>query len=231
MRRCITTMPTCAFYRQPSGAIDDDMQVLSFSSAVLSLTLGTALAACGGTQTPGSDTEGDPVNLTGTWSSACTVASPQQVFKLSFTFDSSSWKLDYDAFGDAACTARFLTVHVEGAYQLTGPSPTVDGASQARFAFAKKSIQPHSSEAAAFLSSAAGCNRAGFVAGVATDVLTQGCAGLGLYPLAACPAELDLAKRSGDSLRLGLRPADGNLCSEDRRPAALSPVELTRQSS
>ena len=74
-----------------------------------------------------------------------------------------------------------------------------------------------------------GCGRAGFAVGQATDILADGCAGLGAYPLAACPAEHDLVVLDGASLRLGARPADGNLCTDARRPTAPSPVALARQ--
>lgn len=196
------------------------------SGALLTLGLGAALAACGGTQTGG---EGQPTTIAGRWTSDCVVASPQQVFKLAFEMDAATWKLDYQAFGDATCTSKFLTVHIEGPYQLTSPSTTVANAWNARFGFASKQVTPHSEAAAGFLASAAGCGRSGFAAEVATDILEAGCAGLGSYPMASCPAELDLAWREGDTLRLGARPADGNLCSEARRPAELSPVALHKQ--
>lgn len=184
------------------------------------------LAACGGAQSPG---DAEQPSLVGRWASDCIAASPQQVFRLEFELDATRWKLDYRAFADGACGTPFLTVHIEGAYELTGPSAEVAGASHARFGFAVRNVTPHLEAAAQFLASNAGCDRAGFAVGVATDILEQGCAGLGAYPLAACPAELDLAWREATTLRLGARPADGNLCTEDRRPKALSPVALTLQ--
>lgn len=196
---------------------------LSVFSRSLLLSL---IAACGGAQSP---SEPEPPSLVGRWNSDCIVASPQQVFRLAFDLDATTWKLDYRAFGDAACATPFLTVHIEGGYQLTGASAQVPGANEARFEFAVRTVTPHHDAAAQFLASSGGCGRAGFVAGVATDILEQGCAGLGAYPRASCPAELDLAWREGSTLRLGARPADGNLCSEERRPAALSPVALTLQ--
>ena len=187
------------------------------------------VAACGGASpVPADATQGRP-SLAGTWESDCIAASPTQVFRVHFELDASTWKLDYVAFGDTACTAPFLTAHIEGPYDLIEPSRIVANAWDARFAFAKKTLLPHDANAAGFLASEAGCNRPGFVAGVATDVLDAGCAGLGLQPLASCPAELDLAARDGDVLRLGERPADGNLCTPERRPRALSQVALHRR--
>lgn len=197
-----------------------------FSHAALALGLATALMACGGTQS-GGDSPPAP-DLAGRWTSDCIAASPQQVFKLAFDLDATTWRLDYQAFGDAACNTPFLTVQVEGPYELLAPSAVVSGAWDARFAFTSKKVTPHSDAAAGFLASPAGCGRAGFTVGTATEILDEGCAGLGSYPKASCPGEQDLAWREGDTLRLGARPADGNLCSEARRPTELSPVALHR---
>lgn len=191
---------------------------MSQSRIALALTL---FAGCAGTS------DHEPA-LAGRWTSACTVAGPQQVYTMQFDLTDTAWQLDYVAYGDAACTAKFLTVHIEGAYHLIMPSPTIAGAWNAEFAFTSKSVTPHSDAAAGFLASANGCNRAGFATGQATDILDAGCAGLGAYPRATCSAEHDIVLRDGDTLRFGARPADGNLCTDDRRPTAPSPVVLEK---
>ena len=57
---------------------------------------------------------------------------------------------------------------------------------------------------------------------VATEVLTEGCPGLGQYPKSQCEADYDLVSVSGDDLRFGSRPADNDMCSADKRPKALA---------
>ncbi len=51
-----------------------------------------------------------------------------------------------------------------------------------------------------------------------------GCAGFGQYPGADCPADYDVVKRDGDDLFFGARPADNDMCTAAKRPAALSPA-------
>lgn len=147
---------------------------------------------------------------------------------MQFDLTDTTWKLDYVAYGDAACATAFLTVHIEGGYRLIAPSPTIAGAWNAEFAFTTKTVTPASDGAAQFLAGASGCNRPGFAAGQATDILDAGCAGLGAYPRMGCPAEHDIVVRDADTLRFGARPADGNLCTDDRRPTAPSPVVLVK---
>ena len=55
--------------------------------------------------------------------------------------------------------------------------------------------------------------------GVAHDI-TGGCAGLGAYPVADCPADYDIVKLSedGTELSFGARPADNNRMPP-RRPS------------
>ena len=47
-----------------------------------------------------------------------------------------------------------------------------------------------------------------------------GCAGLGAYPVADCPADYDIVKLSedGTELSFGARPADNNMCTPENRP-------------
>jgi hypothetical protein len=190
--------------------------------------LAVALAACGGAPAPKLDPRDPPPAIAGRWQSACTVASPQQVFRLRFELTDRAWQVDYVAYGDAACASELLTEHVEGGYRLIARSPSVAGAWTGEFAIARRTVVPRSDAAAQFLASAQGCGRPGFAAGQVTDILAAGCAGLGAHPQAQCPAEHDLVVLERDTLRFGARPADGNLCSEDRRPTAPSPVVLTR---
>ncbi len=64
--------------------------------------------------------------------------------------------------------------------------------------------------------------------GSAADI-TAGCPGLGAYPITSCPADFDVVARTGDRLQLGARPGDNNMCTEERRPTALSPMMLERR--
>jgi hypothetical protein len=87
-------------------------------------------------------------------------------------------------------------------------------------------VTPSSAGAAAFLAQA--CGGGSFTSGTSTDI-SAGCAGLGMYPIASCASDYDLVARTDDHLRFGARPADNNMCTEDKRPTALSPILLERE--
>jgi hypothetical protein len=60
-------------------------------------------------------------------------------------------------------------------------------------------------------------------------VLTAGCLGLGQRPGSSCSADHDLISLAADGLHFGQRPADNDMCTPERRPAALSPLALQRR--
>ncbi len=183
------------------------------------------LTACGHAPAATPDTAAAP-DLAGHWVSACEHGPDGQGGQLNFvrdfTITPATWAIEFSLYGDPACaeTARLFTVHVAGAYQVGGPS-AVAGAHEAFFGIAARTITPASDQAAQFLTGGAMCGRADWQAGVAIDVQASGCPGLGLQPAATCAGEYDLVRRDGDTLALGARPADGNLCEPARRPTAL----------
>lgn len=195
----------------------------------LLFTLGLGLAACSGTPSAPSTPTTKAPDLVGRWRSACTPQNDVQAFTLDFTIQADRWAVDYVVYGDKACSARFVTAHVEGPYTLGAPSAVAPGAYEGRFAFSKKTVTPHGAAAVAFLASDAGCKLDGFADGVARDIGETGCPGLGQRPLAACPADHDVVQVDGDRLTFGSRPADNDLCTEAKRPKALSPVSSRRQ--
>ena len=195
------------------------------------------LAACGAKSTPAtspaSQTELSPTELSpteadleGQWRSACVDPGTGQGFDLDFDITQDAWALDYTAYGDASCEVPFLTVHIEGPYDLLDSSPDVDGARRGNFHFAERTVTPHMDMAADFLAKACGVD--GFVTGEAADILADGCAGLGAYPVETCPTDHDIVLRDGDTLTFGARPTDNDMCTSEARPVALG-LPLTRQ--
>jgi hypothetical protein len=172
-------------------------------------------------------------DLTGQFASGCLSAPQQdgstQYFSLTFENTATDWAIDYVVHGDDACASDFITVHIEGPYALTAPSSVVDGAWDGDFSFTKRTVTPGNDMAAGFLGSLQGCGDGNFTTGMPTDIHTTGCLALGQYPLADCTQDYDIAKLEGDVLRFGLRPADNNMCTPDKRPTELSPVALTKQ--
>jgi hypothetical protein len=199
------------------------------------LSLSCLLLACGGTATTdagasSSDTAGgEAPALAGRWISPCT-PNESGAFTLDFTLSADRWSVDYATFGDAACSAAFLTVHIAGPYEITGPS-SVEGAREARFAFDEKTVTAHAEGAVGFLASLGeACGGPGtWELGVARDVGAAGCPALGQRPIADCPADYDLVSVTATELRFGDRPADNDMCSPERRPTALSGLASIRQ--
>lgn len=195
--------------------------------AALSLLTG----ACGSPAaeaTAAKAAEGAPrLDLTGRFQSACVKAGGSPT-KLTFDIGASTWKLDYVTYGDETCSTPFATVHIEGPYELGGASPTVAGATLGRFAFSKKTATAHLPAASSFLASAQGCGAGTFPAGVAVDIGGPGCAGLGQRPIAQCAQDYDVVFLEGDALTFGARPADNDLCTEDKRPTTKAGLSFAR---
>lgn len=195
-----------------------------------SLLAAVTFAACGASS-PAHTAPDSPAapSVVGRWASPCSPISATQGAVLDFDIAADTWTIDFVVFADAACTTKFATVRIEGPYKIGSPSTRVAGAHEARFGFTRKAITPHLDAAAAFLSSAQGCGQPGFATGVTTDISTTGCAGLGQRPIASCDADHDLVQVAGDRLTFGARPADNDLCSEAKRPTALSTISSVRR--
>lgn len=171
--------------------------------------------------------------LQGTWASPACESVPDgkggsMSFKRTFKFAKSTWAIDFSTYGDPACSAdkKMVTVDIDGPYKLEKPSAAVPGATEARFLFAHRKATPQSDGAAGWLNSVKACGHGDWKAHATVDIDQTGCAELGAYPKKACEGEFDVIKVDGDQLFFGNRPADGNLCSKDRRPAALGkPVQ------
>ncbi len=166
--------------------------------------------------------------IEGTWSSPACESTPDgsMHFTRTFKIDKGAWAIDFSTYGDAACKEKMVTVDIDGPYKLEKPSPKVKGATEAQFLFTRRKATPKSEGAAKWLSSVKACGKADWKAGESVDIDASGCPQLGAYPKAQCAGEFDLVKVEGDQLFFGARPADGNLCSKEKRPAQLgAPVK------
>ncbi|MFT3837564.1 MAG: hypothetical protein QM723_11265 [Myxococcaceae bacterium] len=175
--------------------------------------------------------------LEGVWSSegGCESAPDGQGgtmhFRRTFTFDKAGWKIDFSTYGDAQCSsaAQMVSVEIDGAYKVLGPSKNALGANEAVFGFAHRKATAKSDGAAGWLNSVKACGLSDWKAGQARDIDQSGCPQLGALPKAQCPnGEYDLLKLDGDKLFFGDR-GDGNLCSEAKRPKQLGKVAVVKQ--
>lgn len=198
------------------------------------LTLCFPLVAYGATPAPSPDspgaskaTNGSAPDISGHWGSECVKVSEQQTMKLDFQITKDTWTLDYTTFVDPACQTKFLTIRIEGPYEIGNPAASSKGAFEGKFGFAKKTVTPHTDAAAGFLGSEKGCGGS-WTVGAGADVLEKGCAGLGQRPGNACSADYDLVHADGNTLTFGARPTDNDMCTADKRPVALSKLSMKR---
>jgi hypothetical protein len=159
----------------------------------------------------------------GRWTSTgCESAGATSVTR-DFLLAGRSWSVSAQVHGDGACTTKLLTFSATGTYRLGRGSEAVPGAREARFGFDRKQVTPFTQEIVDVLN-ANGCGGGEARIGVTEDVSRTGCAPLGITSNRDCPAEFDLLRRDGDRLFLGARPADGDLCSAEKRPTQLAPA-------
>lgn len=206
------------------------MKTCILSIACILFAVGCA-AQSPGEGTPGTSTPsaGSPSALVvGRWRSPCVPNGQGQHIALAFDIAATNWNLDYVTYGDDACAAPFLSVRVEGTYALTGAS-SVAGAQNAVFRFTRKTVTPHGAAAVGYAQSIASCGTGAWSDGVARDVTASGCAGIGQRPVASCGQDYDLVAVDATTLRFGQRPADNDMCTEDKRPAALATLAMQRQ--
>jgi len=186
--------------------------------------------ACSSSSSPSPD---DPAAvaqaMVGDWQDTCFDAGNGQHAQLTFHIDASRWAVDYIVHGDATCTAPLGDVHIAGPYEILGASAKVAGASEGVFSFDTRTVTPKAQGFADFLNGLEGCGAGGFAVGVAADIAATGCAPLGSYPQAMCPADYDVVTASADTLQFGKRPADNNMCSAEKRPTELNPNMLHRK--
>lgn len=143
-----------------------------------------------------------------------------------YTFTDDAFRAVTSVYGDPVSDLKFYTAVVDGTYELTGESEALEGATDIDFTFAQITIEPDSlAFIDIFMKSKCGDGMWGL--GMPQDISETGC--LSFRPIADYPVEYDIVKVQGDSLQLGIRPADGDLGSEEKRPAELSLKALIRQ--
>lgn len=138
----------------------------------------------------------------------------------SFTFKDGAWGLVFTHALDPEMKAQTFRFRTEGPYRIGDASTTVPGAFDAVFFEDVKYVtlltaDPQIVEAFGM----AGC---GLKTGVETDISATGCAAW--KPVSVCREDHDLLALSADGLHFGVRPQDNDMCTAERRPAALLPA-------
>jgi len=194
------------------------MNRLCLSLATLSLLSGCATTSV------------RPSDLKGTWTSAVCESMPnadgsKTYFKRIFNMTEKDWALKFETFGDEGCTSRLFTARFEGPYTLLKDSEKVEGATEGDFGFARHYMTAHVQPVADWFQGA-NCGAAPWKVGEEQETSTKGC--VFLRPVSACGTDHDIVKVEGNKLFFGQRPADGDMCTPDKRPTALTPVAVVR---
>lgn len=115
--------------------------------------------------------------------------------KRDYLFTDATWRLTADAFRDAECTQKFVTVEAGGEYESGDKSVSMKLASY--------KLTPHSSEFASVLEQN-NCGTEPWVAGKSQDIQSTGCLRY-YFPGTKCSTFHETAKREGDILFFGSR--------------------------
>jgi hypothetical protein len=200
------------------------------SSVAVALVLVVLLLGCAGAQ-PAPE-RGLAASLAGRFVNDGCLAQPQadgttSYLKIAFDLTPTIFSVDLVTYADESCTTKIGTVHIDGPYTIHGPSPSVPGAHEGEFRFARRTVTPHVEGYIALMQSLS-CGKPPYAVNEPQDIHVAGCPEMGLRPLAECAGEHDLVKLEGETLRFGKRPADGDLCTPDKRPTELSEIAFRR---
>lgn len=173
----------------------------------------------------------DVKQLHGTWSTR----EPERIdhadgtaiyLRKRFTFEQDQWRIEFTMSADRENRAPLFRGDFNGTYSVGEYLPLAQ-AYRGQFLFSQRTITAYQPELVRALD-AATCGQSKWMAGKSQDVGENGCSLLRIYPRNSCNGEYDLINVIDDNLYLGARPADGNLCNEERRPQRLSDSGLER---
>jgi hypothetical protein len=159
-------------------------------------------------------------HLSGTYADAKPYNYGKAFGKRVFTFNKGKWSLIFTLSLDAEMKVPVFTFRTFGKYQLQEKSSTVADTYNAVFFEEKKFVTLKTSDEN--LIKAFGFTSCGLTPNVEQDISITGCSAW--LPVKECPADYDLLSLDKDGkLYFGQRPADNNMCSQDKRPTQLTP--------
>lgn len=137
-----------------------------------------------------------------------------------FVFANGRWGLVFTHALDPAMTMRTFVFRTGGAYEIGGPNKDVRGAYDGTFFEEWKHVTLLTDVPEVI--AGMGMADCGLTPNLETDISQSGCAGW--RPVAECGADHDILAMTDTGLQFGVRPADNDMCTPDRRPTALLPV-------
>ena len=184
-----------------------------------SLTLAMGLCASGLAAEAETDNRATLAALTGTFVSKAPEPWYGGYGKREFVFSEGRWQLTFTHALDRAMTQRIFQFRAGGGYEVGAPA-AVPGAHETVFEEAWKHVTLYLTDPG--LIAAFGMAVCGLIPNLETDISKTGCANW--KPVAECDQDHDLLALSAEGLHFGVRPADNDMCTPDRRPTALLPA-------
>jgi hypothetical protein len=155
--------------------------------------------------------------IDGRWESLKPEASGQVFATREFTFKKNQWSIVYTVYGDSEKKYPVFAFEAEGSFKIGKKSDKVENTYEIDFSFSKKYVTLLTDDANTIKS--IGFDVCHLKKGVKTDISENGCSFLASvknYGL-----EYDLISLNGTELKLGSRPADGNMSKPELRPIQL----------
>jgi hypothetical protein len=155
--------------------------------------------------------------LNGTWAS--TVPEPWYggYGTREFVFSGGTWQLIFTHALDRDMTMRTFQFRTGGDYRVGAPGPA--GSYATDFDEDWKHLTVYTTDPG--LQKAFGVDQCALTPNLEADISDTGCAAW--RAVAVCGTDHDLLKVDGDAMYFGVRPADNDMCTPDKRPTALLP--------
>jgi hypothetical protein len=192
---------------------------MTITQTVLGAAVGAVLCMSAGAALAG-DRFGDRAQLeglSGVYESTAPEAWYGGFGTRSFTFEKGKWGLTFIHALDPAMAMKTFRFRTEGPYKVGNASSTVPGAFEAVFFEDVKFVTLLMTDET--LIQAFGFADCGLKPNVEVDISKTGCAGW--KPVAVCREDHDLLAIDADGLYFGVRPADNDMCTPDKRPTTL----------
>ncbi len=141
-----------------------------------------------------------------------------------FVFRDGQWSLTFVHALDPGMTMRTFQFRSGGAYRVGDPSGAVAGAYRTVFDEDWKHLTLLTADPQ--VAAGLGMAECGLAVNLEADISQTGCAAW--RPVAACGQDHDLLAMDEGGVYFGVRPADNDMCSEDRTPTALLPALVAR---
>ena len=180
----------------------------------------TALACATAVSAQDFLTRADVEAVTGTFRSAA----PEEWYggygTREFTFADGQWQLIFTHALDPAMTLRTFQFRTGGPFEIAQGSDAVAGAFHGVFHEDWKHLTLLTDNAE--IVAGMGMADCGLTFNLETDISESGCAAW--RPVADCGEDHDLFAMDATGVYFGVRPADNDMCTPDKRPNALLPV-------